>query len=293
MPSQVPCDGGLNREIVGRHPAWMAGWFSCPESPGFHPGLLGRATGPIPDSQDLQNNGRNRIPAAATPCRATPRNIKRREPSECGATRVKRRAFPQLTLRASRQPGVLLVDDSHAAAAGRAACTTPPPRGGHGRPEVRPHGRPAGGFTHRFGILPHVAGPAAAGSRKPALQAGRLHTPPARSGRRPRRVHHAAATRRPRSPGGATAWPSGGRLHAPLRHPASRCWAGHRRLLKARPPGGPPPHAASTQRPQAAPRAPRRRHGRPEVRPHGRPAGGFTHRFGILPHVAGPATAGS
>jgi len=31
----------------------------------------------------------------------------------------------------------------HAAAAGRAACTTPPPRGGYGRPEVRPPGRPA------------------------------------------------------------------------------------------------------------------------------------------------------
>jgi len=71
--------------------------------------------------------------------------------------------------------------DLHAAAQGRAECITPP-RSGHGRPEVRPPGRPAGGFTHRLGILPHGAGPAAAGSQSPALQAGRLLTTPPRSG---------------------------------------------------------------------------------------------------------------
>ena len=54
MPSRVPCDVGLNRDIACRHPAWTAGWFSCPVSPGFHPGLLGRATRPIPNSKDLQ-----------------------------------------------------------------------------------------------------------------------------------------------------------------------------------------------------------------------------------------------
>ena len=32
--------------------------------PGFHPGPLGRATRPIPNSKDLQNNGRKRIPAS-------------------------------------------------------------------------------------------------------------------------------------------------------------------------------------------------------------------------------------
>ena len=105
--------------------------------------------------------------------------------------------------------------DLHAAAQGRAECATPP-RSGHGRPEVRPPGRPAGGFTHRLGILPHGAGPAAAGSQSPALQAGRLHATLPRSG-----------------------------------------------------------------------------HGRPEGRPLGRPASGFTHRLGILPHGAGPAAAGS
>jgi len=50
MPSRLPCEAGSNREIVCRHPAWTAGWFSCPESPGFHPGLLGRATRTIPNS---------------------------------------------------------------------------------------------------------------------------------------------------------------------------------------------------------------------------------------------------
>ena len=76
MPSQVPCNVGLSREIACRHLAWTAGWFSCPESPGFHPGLLGRAPRPISNSKDLQHNVRKRIAAAATPCRATPRNIK-------------------------------------------------------------------------------------------------------------------------------------------------------------------------------------------------------------------------
>jgi len=37
---------GLNRELGRRHPAWMAGWLSCPESPGFHPGLLVFVPGP-------------------------------------------------------------------------------------------------------------------------------------------------------------------------------------------------------------------------------------------------------
>jgi hypothetical protein len=73
ISSRVPCDVGLNREIVCRRLAWMAVWFSCPESPGFHPGLLGRATRPIPNSKDLQNDVRKRIPAAATRCLGTQR----------------------------------------------------------------------------------------------------------------------------------------------------------------------------------------------------------------------------
>jgi len=40
MPSRVPCCAGLNRDIACGHPAWTAGWFSHPVSPGFHPGLL-------------------------------------------------------------------------------------------------------------------------------------------------------------------------------------------------------------------------------------------------------------
>ena len=39
--------------------------FACSTLPGFHPGLLGRVTRPIPNSKDLQNNVRKRIPAAA------------------------------------------------------------------------------------------------------------------------------------------------------------------------------------------------------------------------------------
>ena len=46
MPSRVPCDVGLNREIACGHPAWTAGWFSHPVSPGFHPGLLGTRVAP-------------------------------------------------------------------------------------------------------------------------------------------------------------------------------------------------------------------------------------------------------
>jgi len=99
MPSRVPCDVSLNREITCRHPACMAGWFSCPESPGFHPGLLGMVTGPIPDSKDLQNNVRKRIPAAATPCRADPLNIKRRQPGDSGS-----HAFPG-AMRCEFEPG--------------------------------------------------------------------------------------------------------------------------------------------------------------------------------------------
>jgi hypothetical protein len=44
MRSRVPCDVGLNRDIACRHPAWTAGWFSHPVSPGSRPGLLGPRT---------------------------------------------------------------------------------------------------------------------------------------------------------------------------------------------------------------------------------------------------------
>jgi len=41
MPSPVPCEADSNRGNASSRTAWMAGWLSCPESPGFHPGLLG------------------------------------------------------------------------------------------------------------------------------------------------------------------------------------------------------------------------------------------------------------
>jgi hypothetical protein len=90
----------------------------------------------------------------------------------------------------------------------------------------------------------------------------------ARSGRRPRRVPPRA--RRPRSPGGATAWPSG---EAAISHRLGivprGCVAGLRRLSMARHPGV-QSHAAAAGR--VACRRVRGGHGRPEVRPPGRPA---------------------
>ena len=92
--------------LAGRHPAWTAGWFSHPESPGFHPGLLGRVTRPIPKSTDLQNHGRKRIPAARTLCRATRRNIKTRGCGRHGGRgRLTARGFSSPPRRRDTGPG--------------------------------------------------------------------------------------------------------------------------------------------------------------------------------------------
>jgi len=40
MPSPVPCATGSHRGNASSRTAWIAGRFSCPESPGCHPGLL-------------------------------------------------------------------------------------------------------------------------------------------------------------------------------------------------------------------------------------------------------------
>jgi hypothetical protein len=40
MPAPVPCATGSHRGNASSRTAWMAGWFSNPVSPGFHPGLL-------------------------------------------------------------------------------------------------------------------------------------------------------------------------------------------------------------------------------------------------------------
>ena len=40
---RVPCGAGSKRRSVCRRVAWMAGWCSDPECPGFQPGLLGSA----------------------------------------------------------------------------------------------------------------------------------------------------------------------------------------------------------------------------------------------------------
>jgi hypothetical protein len=39
--ARVPCMWARINESPQSPPAWMAGWVSCPVSPGFHPGLLG------------------------------------------------------------------------------------------------------------------------------------------------------------------------------------------------------------------------------------------------------------
>jgi hypothetical protein len=107
-----------------------------------------------------------------------------------------------------------------------------------------------------------------AASRGAEWYGRRLSVPVARSGLRPRRVPPRA--RRPRSPGGATARPSG---EAAIPHRLGivprGCVAGLRRLSRARHPGV-QSHAAAAGR--VACRRVRGGHGRPEVRPPGRPA---------------------
>jgi len=44
--SRVPCIASSKRGVTCGREAWMAGRCLCPESPGFHPGLLGTLTGP-------------------------------------------------------------------------------------------------------------------------------------------------------------------------------------------------------------------------------------------------------
>jgi hypothetical protein len=135
----------------------MAGWYSYPESPGFHPGLLGTVVGPLPQ-----------------------RTTNRREPRDCGWLRVQWRVFSHLTIRASRQ--------RWSVGRGWRAGGPTPPSGGHGRPEVRPPGRP---------VNPRRSPrrPKAVGARDGLVFAP---APPAD-----------AAVRRPRPPGGAAARPSG------------------------------------------------------------------------------------
>jgi hypothetical protein len=72
MPSRVPCDAGLNRDIACRHPAWTAGWFSHPVSPGFHPGLFGTRVAP------------QKAPGGS---RGTPGRISSRVPCDVGLNR--------------------------------------------------------------------------------------------------------------------------------------------------------------------------------------------------------------
>jgi len=72
MRSHVPCAAGLHRDIACRHPAWTAGWFSHPESPGYHPGLLGtRVASTKSPRREPGDSGSNAIPRAMR-CRFAP-----------------------------------------------------------------------------------------------------------------------------------------------------------------------------------------------------------------------------
>jgi hypothetical protein len=175
----------------------------------------------------------------------------------------------------------------------------------------RPKAAPRACHTQSLGIMPRFASPAAAGSRKPAIQAGSQHS--AHDGRRPplqQRIRpHAAAE-------GRAAWMP----YAKPRHHASLCFAGRRRLAKARHPGGQSTlgarrsetaataravkRYARTQRPKAAPRGcpaparrgstPRRAAAPPQPRcGHGRPEGGRSAGWSHLGcDHAGPSLPG-
>ena len=115
IPSRLPCEAGSNREIACRHPAWTAGWFSCPESPGFHPGLLVWVPGPEGrvDSKRAQARQANRgtrprvrvqhapgfPPGASWATRAIHTKSPRRKPGDSGS-----HPFP-LAMRSGFEPG--------------------------------------------------------------------------------------------------------------------------------------------------------------------------------------------
>jgi len=63
-PSRVPCEADSNRGITCRRAAWMAGWFSYPVSPGFHPGLLGCDRPTKSPRQEPGDSGSRAFPCA-------------------------------------------------------------------------------------------------------------------------------------------------------------------------------------------------------------------------------------
>jgi len=141
MHSRVPCCAGLNRDIACRHPAWTAGWFAHPVSPGFHPGLFVQVPGP---EGRVDSSGRRPAKRTAARCRgfacsmlpgfhpglfvqvpgpegrvdesgrrpAEPLRAPSEDASraEWESLRVKQSVFPHLTVRASQQPGTTAKD---------------------------------------------------------------------------------------------------------------------------------------------------------------------------------------
>jgi hypothetical protein len=135
------------------------------------------------------------------------------------------------------------------------AATGPPQSGGHGRPEVRPPARlvapwlrprrakPAGAMDGRAGVKagPHLgcdrAGPSLPGAVDVRLDAWpRPRRAPGVDSTVGDRRYRAAAKRRPRSPGGATARPAGRTLAATT--PGQACrghgWPGRREIQSPR-----------------------------------------------------------
>ena len=63
FPGAMRC--GFEPEIARRHPAWTAGWFSYPVSPGFHPGLfVTRANGTKSPRREPGDSGSHTFPGA-------------------------------------------------------------------------------------------------------------------------------------------------------------------------------------------------------------------------------------
>ena len=110
MPSRVPCDVGLHREITCSHTAWTVGWLSCPESPGSCPGLLGPVMGPTPCSRVVTTRfavgslqRRRSVELLRTTSKLTPRPSRARSPTHLQPCLAPLTASPPARREASRR----------------------------------------------------------------------------------------------------------------------------------------------------------------------------------------------
>jgi len=136
-PVRLPCDAGSSRGSACRRAAWMAGWFSGPESPGFHPGLLGAETGGATQPSRSATTPGQACTGHGWPCRRegkpAPRLRPRRAKPAGGC--VSRRRIPSGLLRLTAR---LAWRASHRPAGRTLAATTPGQAcRGHGWPGRR------------------------------------------------------------------------------------------------------------------------------------------------------------